>query len=277
MSQPQRTWNHEYQRYLETHYDTVHQRHYRKHYVEGEGWVFFDWLTRPDSGYAAQSLGAGFIGQGPAIQGTYNPVNAQPDAHYETLDSTYFVRHKEFFQEGKVFSILFTEPLGSTAAATSYNDSVSLVKLGGQVYTQVRRFIVVRQKREFCFALPIFTYSGKGTKKSGVVVREHAIAYAYGSTPTLLPGEYPLEKDPICIVMTAPANERGSTLSPSSRIYFGIHHPIQYNVKVKDLGYVLPEHVPQLTAYWRNELQVDTTGQGPEVAAEAAEQYLADD
>jgi hypothetical protein len=50
------------------------------------------------------------------------------------------------------------ETAGSTAAtprATDYNTSNSFNEVKYQdnlVYTNVRRFVVVRQKREFCFA-----------------------------------------------------------------------------------------------------------------------------
>ncbi|EDU42931.1 conserved hypothetical protein [Pyrenophora tritici-repentis Pt-1C-BFP] len=115
---------------------------------------------------------------------------------------------------------------------TNYKrDDITTIRFGEMVHAQIRRFIVVQQKREFCYALPIFTYNKQGTKKPGVVPSEHAIAYSYGYEPILLPGEARLEKDPICIV-----SNDSEPLSTASRIYFGIHHPIQYNVKVKDLG-----------------------------------------
>lgn len=101
---------------------------------------------------------------------------------------------------------------------------------------------------------PIFTYNNQGTKKSGVEPDEHAVAYTYGKAPTLLPGEDELSKDPICIVM----NEGEKPLSIASRIFFGIHHPIQYNVKVKDLGYVHPDHLVNLLGYWAMEAKEDS-------------------
>ena len=58
-------------------------------------------------------------------------------------------------------------------------------------------------------------------------------------------------------------------LDPASRIYFGIHHPIQYNVKVKELGYVHPQHLVNLKGYWAMENQ-DDTEQDAQVTAEAA-------
>lgn len=54
----------------------------------------------------------------------------------------------------QVFSMLFTEAAGSTV--TDYNSSYSNMSLpihGELVHTQIRRFIVVRQRREFCFAV----------------------------------------------------------------------------------------------------------------------------
>lgn len=52
-------------------------------------------------------------------------------------------------------------------------------------------------------------------------------------------------------------------LVATSRLNFGIHHPIQYNVKVKDLGSVASAHIPLLRAYCGMQNQdtgVETTG-----------------
>jgi hypothetical protein len=85
--------------------------------------------------------------------------------------------------------------------------------------------------------------------KPGVNPDEHAIIYSFGSTPVLLPGEANLTKEPIPVVM----NRGERPLSQAARIYFGIHHPIQYNVKVKDLGHVHKDWMPKLLGYWLKE------------------------
>lgn len=59
-------------------------------------------------------------------------------------------------------------------------------------------------------------------------------------------------------------NQGERNLSNASRIFFGIHHPIQYNVKVKDLGYVYPNEVPRFLGYWTME---NNSLQSAEVAA----------
>jgi hypothetical protein len=82
-----------------------------------------------------------------------------------------------------------------------------------------------------------------------VVPDEHAIAYSWGMQPQLVFGEQQLRKSPIPIVM-----EQGVTpLVAASRIYFAIHHPVQYNVKVKSLGYVHPDWLPTFLGYWNQE------------------------
>lgn len=154
---------------------------------------------------------------------------------------------------------MFTEAAGAQAlnGITEYNDNLSdlsRVKYDEIVHTQVRRFIVVQHRREFCYAVPIFTYSGQGTNKPGVAAKEHSIAYSYGQQPQLVSGERPLVKDPICI-----AGIHGTKpLLPASRIYYGIQHPIQYNVKVKDLGYVVPDDTARFLGYWSEEHRSDT-------------------
>tara|TARA_R110002003_G_scaffold171_15_gene14010 strand:+ start:2845 stop:3234 length:390 start_codon:yes stop_codon:yes gene_type:complete len=47
-------------------------------------------------------------------------------------------------------------------------------------------------------------------------------------------------------------------LHKASRIYYGIHYPIQYNVKVRDVGYVPPQDIPTLLRNWREEEQFET-------------------
>jgi hypothetical protein len=67
--------------------------------------------------------------------------------------------------------------------------------------------------------------------------------------PQLVYGEAPLVKLAIPIVM----EEGAAPLVAASRIYFAIHHPIQYNVKVKSLGYVHPDWLPTFLGYWNQE------------------------
>lgn len=82
-----------------------------------------------------------------------------------------------------------------------------------------------------------------------MIADEHAIAYSVGQEPQLVQGEAPLRKSPIPVVM----EDNNKALVPASRIYFAIHHPIQYCVKVKNLGYVHPDYLPTFLGYWNQE------------------------
>lgn len=55
----------------------------------------------------------------------------------------------------QLFAILFTESAGTNLlnAITDYNSERSQVKYEAYVHAHVRRFIVVRRKREFCYAV----------------------------------------------------------------------------------------------------------------------------
>ncbi|KAF2134756.1 hypothetical protein P153DRAFT_329412 [Dothidotthia symphoricarpi CBS 119687] len=248
--------------YMSVHWSEEHQAHYRTRW-NGQAWVFWDYIGRRDSLDAHQFTNS-LVVQGHPIEGTYNSQNPQSQQS-EPLHPSYYVRDGRYFQPGRVFSMLFTEAAGTTV--TDYNtthSAISQVAYGEPVYTQIRRFIVVRHKREFCYAVPIFTYGGRGTTKPGVVAKEHAIAYSYGSQARLLTNEAPLEKNSICVVM----NPSERPLHIASRIYFSIHHPIQYNVKVRDLGYVHPSQMQDFQGYWHMENRADTS-QDPDITAGA--------
>jgi hypothetical protein len=185
------------------------------------------------------------------------------------ISEAYYVRDKRFFEEGRVFSVIMTESAGSADRVTDYNSSISVVNYAkNYVHTQVRRFVVVRAKREFCYACPIFTYAGRATLKRGVRPEEHGIVYSEGVQPTYVSGETGMSKPPIAVVMSAKVPK----LHIASRIYYGIHHPIQYNVKVKEIGRVLPQHLPILIGNWKAEDEGETQ-QAAEVTETAEDPY----
>ncbi|KAL0258289.1 hypothetical protein SLS55_007463 [Diplodia seriata] len=128
-------------------------------------------------------------------------------------------------------------------------DNISTVLFGQRVFSNIRRFIVVKEGRGFAYACPVSTYGGRATTKRGLDPQQHAIVYITGSVPQYVAGEQRLQKAPIPII---PA-EGSVTLNGASRVNFAIHHPIQHNVKVKDLGIVHPDYIPTLISYAKNE------------------------
>jgi hypothetical protein len=215
----------------------------------------FQGSTLTPSSYAPSNQGKLPRGRGQSIQGTYP---ATP--HYEKIDPSFYVRNKDFFFEGRVFAVIVNETAGSSSRnphAVDYNTSHSLHRVKYEdniVDIDIRKFVVVRSKREFCFACPIFTYSGRATTKPGVKAVEHGIIYSWGRQPELLQFEGGMTKPSLPVVMS----ESHQILDRASRIYYGIHHPIQYNVKVKDIGCVPGNLIPTLIGNWREEDEGDT-------------------
>jgi hypothetical protein len=93
---------------------------------------------------------------------------------------------------------------------------------------------------------------------------EHAIAHSLTEQAVYLPDESGMTMLPICII-NAPGIR---PLDPASRIYFGIHHPIQYNVKVQHVGDVHPDHLLNLRRYW-NSVNQEGSNQDQDVTAAA--------
>jgi hypothetical protein len=88
--------------------------------------------------------------------------------------------------------------------------------------------------------------------------------YSWGQKPELLPYEGGMTKPSLPVIMS----DNRTILDKASRIYYGIHHPIQYNNKVKDIGYIPRDFIPTLIGNWREEDESDTQ-QEAEVTANA--------
>lgn len=178
---------------------------------------------------------------------------------YDPLDSSYRMRTgseaKTFFRKGKVFSMLWAETASETwSKRGTMNTAITVGRFGERVYSQVRRFIVVKEEHGFVYAVAIYTYTGRGTLKPGCIGREHAAVFLTGSGPTIFQGEQDgpsgMNKEPIEIT---PADST-ITMDPASRVRFGKTYPVEWNVKVKDIGKVATRHMTRLNMYWREHM-----------------------
>jgi hypothetical protein len=128
-----------------------------------------------------------------------------------------------------------------------YKDSITVVKFGQKAFSQIRRFVVVAERQGFCYACPISTYSGRGTLKRGCIPAEHAVIHMKGTTPVRFLGENGMTVEPIAVEPAEP----GLTLEAASRVRLGKLYPIEWNVKVKDIGKVIPEDMTKLVTWSR--------------------------
>lgn len=173
----------------------------------------------------------------------------------ETLYSNYRMRKHDFFSKGRVFLILWVEPAGEAAGSviTTEEPSDQAITIGAfneRVFSKVRRFVIIRDGENYCSALPIATYGGKGVGKRGVKKSEHAIIYTNREPPGPKTHENPQRGEagmrPTPIKVTP--DEPTEALDPMSRIDFGKVHTIQHNIKVRPFGNVHPSSMAALEA-----------------------------
>ncbi|KAH7112799.1 hypothetical protein B0J11DRAFT_541935 [Dendryphion nanum] len=184
-----------------------------------------------------------------------NLIHGTPSRGWYDLDTTYRMRTgaeaRDFFVMGRVFSMLHAETASETWARNgTENTAITIGRFGQGVYSQIRRFIIVKVEHGFVYAIPIYTYSGRGTTKRGCNAKEHAPAYLRGQSVQYFEGEAEagMDKKPIEIV---PASA-DIMMNGASRIRFGKTYPVEWNVKVKDIGQVLKKHMRLLYKYWKS-------------------------
>lgn len=93
------------------------------------------------------------------------------------------------------------------------------------------------------------TYNGRGAAKPGLVMGDHGIIHTSPVAPMQLPGEM-LTKYSIRVEPTA-----SETLEPASRINYGKPYVVEHNVKVFDVGMVIPDHRYLIGSYFENALR----------------------
>ncbi|CAI6332918.1 unnamed protein product [Periconia digitata] len=189
-------------------------------------------------------------------------IEGTPDrGWYETLDTSYRMRTgpeaRQFFRIGRVFSMLYGEATSETEARSgSDNDAVTLARFGQRLYSQIRRFVVVSVRHGYVNTCAMSTYSQRGVLKPGCNPSEHTVIYSQGKQPTYIEGEFQagMIKEPIEFI---PADS-SVVFNPFTRLRLGKTYPIEWNVKVKDIGAVHPEHLSKLLMYWRIETVDDS-------------------
>lgn len=139
--------------------------------------------------------------------------------------SDYKQGNGSFFESGRVFATLWSEQLGSTITRTDShgpelsgkNPNITLAPYGTNVYSYVRRFIVVKNRHGYCRCVPITTYNGKGLLKPGLTPRDidaHAIVYDSNRDQVRPKDEPATSKSPIAVDMAGM-----QSLAPSSLVH----------------------------------------------------------
>ncbi|KAJ4351131.1 uncharacterized protein N0V89_006470 [Didymosphaeria variabile] len=166
------------------------------------------------------------------------------DSEFETVNNP-----KAFFKKGRVFMTPWPEPSGDAIKDQT----------GPRVSVKIRTFVVIRPQNGHCTCIPINTYQDQGTRKPGVIAKDHAAVVPVGERST----EHPLEsltKSPIFLKVE---NLSTGPVDPMSRINFAKVYTIEENVKVRNIGRIVPESIHQMDEYFKESFKFGTESTTP--------------
>jgi len=196
-------------------------------------------------------------------QDTPNIDNASNIEVAWQFTAKYLIRNgKKFFVPGRVFAVLWSEQIGHPNSKSSrvyeYRPKLNLNVTSGpyntDIFSHIRRFVVVRNRHGYCWCLSISTYGGRGLLKPGLSegeIKAHTIIHDSRKKAMRLKGEPDMVYRPIAIEMV-----EGETLVQASRIHLAKPYSVEWNVKAMDVGMVCRQDIEALLGCVRKELQV---------------------
>ncbi|KAF2727514.1 hypothetical protein EJ04DRAFT_451204 [Polyplosphaeria fusca] len=150
--------------------------------------------------------------------------------------------------------MLWIEPVGlENPGGTRGSTHFSTISYGETAYSEIRRFVVIRNRGSFSQCIPIQTYRRRGATKPGLVPEDHGVIYTgeRGDDPPELLENEGISKSPIRVDSAA-----GELLEPESRINYGKPYAVEHNVKVLEIGQVAPEHIHLLQIYFEDTMRL---------------------
>ncbi|KAK6442486.1 hypothetical protein LTR95_001280 [Oleoguttula sp. CCFEE 5521] len=168
----------------------------------------------------------------------------------EFLDPAYGVRKQpnRLFVPGKIFMVLWAEPAGASSLVTTlHTGGIIPGRHREQIFSKVRRFVVIRSGDRSCSALSILTYDHQGAKKQYLDASENGIVYTGKSVPAGASRDRGLLKEAIRINPDDPSDK----LDAESLIHYGKVYTIEHNIKVKPLGMVHDDSLEPLLRQFR--------------------------
>ncbi|QDS69644.1 hypothetical protein FKW77_009164 [Venturia effusa] len=151
----------------------------------------------------------------------------------------------KYFKPGVVFVVLWTEPAGDTHRP-GMQHAFSVLAAGNRVFTERRRFVVVRRVNNYhSSCVPISTYGYRGAVDRPDMAYHSIVFSRSGAEPAPFSGE-------IFNNYAMPVDVLGDQqLHPASRINYSKTYTVEHNVQIKKLGKVQREFTPYLVEYWK--------------------------
>ncbi|KAG4435146.1 hypothetical protein IFR05_009378 [Cadophora sp. M221] len=158
----------------------------------------------------------------------YTEITQRGAGRNHEKNPNFKVHGSEHFKFGKVFKVLWSEPMGSGGTV--------ITVVNQQGYQKVRRFVVIDTRKGHSICLPILTYGRQATLKNGAHGEDHAAVYSNHhktSGPTIL-SEESMTKEPIKIDIRLGSEK----LDPLSRLNYAKVYTVEHNVEVNFIGRV---------------------------------------
>ncbi|PQE22091.1 heterokaryon incompatibility protein [Rutstroemia sp. NJR-2017a BVV2] len=171
-------------------------------------------------------------------QYTYNVFQWLPDQIFWGTTASFVTSVQQTYQG------TFTPPSNLRESLDSHNQ-VTKAWLGTNVYSEIRRFVVIREGKGYSLCLPVHTYGGQGTLKPRLNAEEHAVIYVKGTKP-MVQKEEEMTVEPFPVIVENFDDNDCKVLHPMSRINLGKIYTVEHYSRVLKIGRVDPEHLVRL-------------------------------
>lgn len=158
---------------------------------------------------------------------------------------------KRFFSVGRIFKVVWFEPLGERAPTMSseLNWSATCPSFHEEKpYARFRWFIVVRKRLHHSLCLSITTVGSRGpAKTSRGRAKDFVVLYPHTVDPPEPFPEEGIARRPLAVII----EEGEQLLAPAARLDCARIYTVEDNVKVMKIGRVHPDSLDDLEEYYK--------------------------
>ena len=158
------------------------------------------------------------------------------------------VRPRKFFTKGRVFQVPWSEAAGPSAPDGRF---ITRDPFNQRLFTEVKRFVVVRNRPGYLLAVPIHTYRGRAGEKWNGRPQDLCLVFPTDANrnwdrKVLMDREIPIVVEDPDITIDY----------PDARINFGKIYTVEDYVKIRSIGFVDKDAIPLLEKCFRESLEM---------------------
>ncbi|KAL3440298.1 hypothetical protein BJX65DRAFT_314913 [Aspergillus insuetus] len=163
---------------------------------------------------------------------------------FRRAHDSYTVQDRDYFQPGKVFSILWHENDGRDGVSGGAIWSSRYTEV---IYSTVRHMVVLKAFEQYSWCYTIITHK---SRYRDFDPSKHAVIYMSDTVPEDTSDEPRMVKQPLAVEREG----ADATLGQQSRLNFGKIYTVEHDVKVAPVGMLSEESLARFVQYARVEL-----------------------